>query len=138
MGLQSGALEALPSTTAPHKAHRAHVFSLEISLIICIFCNVDNWQNCACDCTCIAGFLALVTDYISQEAVAQESIVSLHKDLAALQKALGLLQFPVLALEKHDLQQFVFSTTQNRAELGAVFLQTLAGWLVIALFHVRR
>lgn len=80
----------------------------------------------------------MVTDYISQEAVAQESIVSLHKDLAALQKALGLLQFPVLALEKHDLQQFVFSTTQNRAELGAVFLQTLAGWLVIALFHVRR
>lgn len=45
-----------------------------------------------------------MTDYISQEAVAQESIVSLHKDLAAPQKALGLLQFPVLALEKHDLQ----------------------------------
>lgn len=47
--------------------------------------------------------------------------MSLHKDLAALQKALGLLQFPASALEKHDLQQFVSSTTQNSAELGAVF-----------------
>ena len=50
--------------------------------------------------------VALVTDYISQEPVAQESLVSLHKDPAALQEALGLLRFPVLALEKHDLQQF--------------------------------
>lgn len=49
----------------------------------------------------------LVTDYISQEPVAQESLVSLHKDLTTLQEALGLLRFLVLALEKHDLQQFV-------------------------------
>lgn len=60
-----------------------------------------------CDCTCAAGSLAeLVTDYISQEPVTEESLVSLHKDLAALQEALGLLRFLVLALEKHDLQQF--------------------------------
>lgn len=50
--------------------------------------------------------VTLVTDYISQEPGARESLVSLHKDLAALQEAFGLLRFPVLALEKHDLQQF--------------------------------
>ncbi|GAB0185392.1 mitochondrial uncoupling protein 4 [Grus japonensis] len=65
--------------------------------------------------------VALVTDYISQEPVAPESLVSPHKDLAALQEALELLRFLVLALEKHDLQQFISKTTQNGAELGSAF-----------------
>lgn len=49
----------------------------------------------------------LVTDYISQEPVAPEPLVSPQEDLAALQQALGLLRILVLELEKHDLQQFV-------------------------------
>ena len=58
-GMQFGAPEALLSMTAPHKANRSHMCShnLEVSLTIYFF-NADNWQNCACDCTCTASFLA--------------------------------------------------------------------------------
>lgn len=72
--------------------------------------NVDNGQNCACVYTCTAGFRAQSSLgdrlHFPGACCAEVSCVTAEGPSSAAE-TLGVLQFLVLALEKHDLQQLV-------------------------------
>lgn len=72
--------------------------------------HLDNGQTCACVCTCTAGFRAQSSSgarlHFPGACCAGVSCVT-AEGCSSSAEPLGLLQFPVLALENHDLQQLV-------------------------------